>query len=118
MAGKKKSSMGFDPRLKKYKSGRNIIDELTKLNDPRLNKKINSLIDIYHRLCQTIIDVKIENYHYFLTLLLHDKRNNAENSPYIPTKFIKNCLCSYYTSVYRDMLRTEQPRIFNRRKVN
>lgn len=116
MSGKKKSAKGFDSRLSRYKSGQNIIDELTQLNDPRLNKKINGLIDIFYHLSELIIKTNIENPHYFLTLLLHDKKRKVGETNIIPTRFLKNCLCSYYTSVYRDTLRNYQPKIFNKGK--
>ena len=41
MSGKKKSTKGIDPRFEKYKSGLNIIDELKKLDNLRLNVIFN-----------------------------------------------------------------------------
>ena len=109
MSGKKKSSNGFEHRLTKYKSGQNIIDELTKINNPVLNKKINELIVNFFTMCESAL--KTDHPHYFLTLLLHEKKETMNNNP-IFNKFTKNCMCSFYTSVFRDTLRKFQPEIF------
>jgi len=102
MSGKNRSSRGFEPRLSRYKSGRNIIDELTKIDNLVINKKVNELVVNFYVLCESVSNTK--HCHYFLTLLLHEKKE-VVNKHRLFNPFIKNCLCSFYTSVYRDTLR-------------
>ena len=66
MSGKNRSSKGFEPRLNKYKSGRNIIDELTKINNLVINKKVNELVVNFYTLCESA--TQTNNIHYFLTV--------------------------------------------------
>ena len=104
MGGKTRSSEGFDPRFTKYKSGRNIVDELTKIGDLRLNKKINHFIDKYYEKIKSIKIIENSyDYHYFMTLLLHDKKDVIEKMNM--NNYLKNNLCSFCTSIYRDILR-------------
>ena len=113
MAGKKKSTSGFDPRFKKYKSGLNIMNELTNVENKRMNSKINSIIDDFFIKIRSLNN-NITNYHYFMTLLLHDKINTINKMKL--NDWLKENLCSFLTSVYRDCLRKYQPKIFNKGK--
>jgi hypothetical protein len=108
--GRKKTTKGFANILERYKSGRNIIDELTKINDSRINNKVNEMAENFCIMCES---ASLSNHpHYFLTLLLHEKKDAVEKNSWY-NQFTKNCLCSFYTSVYRDTLRKVRPEIFN-----
>jgi len=115
MSGKKKSTSGFDPRFKKYKSGLNIMDEITKIHmeNKMIISKINSIVDDFFIKIKSLNN-NTTNYHYFMTLLLHDKINIINKMKF--NDWLKENLCSFFTSVYRDGLRKYQPKIFNKGK--
>lgn len=116
MSGKRKSVSGFDCRFKKYKAGQNIIDELMKIGDFQLNSKVNSIFDNYIRHVDSISNSNIKEYHYFLTLLLHDAKS-VVNKHSKMNQFLKNCMCSVFTSIYRDALREKEPEVFKERNM-
>jgi len=114
MPGKRRISYGYDDRLRKYKSGLNIIDELKILNSPRTNKIVNELISNFIELTESISEVNPIHLHYYLILLLHDKKEFVRKTKL--NNFLKENICCFYTSIYRDVLRKCQPEVFNKGK--